>query len=189
MNYPKQVKTMKITAALVLLALSGNAYAKELRFGVSAGQGEISLSNKFSAHESYVGDSALSGSIYLGYIFEDKYIVDLVYSSTGDDLFIGFVDSVHIDSYGLQLGYRFNFDHLYLEPRIGLSTWELKFEEGFLLNPGPEEVSKADGTDLTYSVTAGYKLSDSFGLSLSYKYFEFEQGKSTSAMFGAYFEF
>ena len=180
---------MKPKIALLLAALTGNVYADEIRLGLSTGHGDIKLSDKFSTRDSYAGEGALSGSIYVGYIFDDKYVVDLAYSSTGDDLFIGLVDNVHIDSYDLQFGYRFNFDKIYIEPKLGLSRWDLKLEEGFLLNPGPEEVAEDSGTDVFYSLASGYNFNNGFGLSLSYKHFEFEHGKTTSVQLGADFKF
>lgn len=180
---------MKLKIALVLIALTGNANANEIRMGLATGQGDIKLSNKFNTEDSIAGEAGLSGSIYLGYMFEDKYIVDLMYSSTGDDLFVGLFDNVHIDSISLQFGYRANFDKFYLEPRVGLAQWDLKLEEGFFLNPGREQVSEDEGTDVVLALAAGYNFTPLFGLSLSYTHFEFEHGKSTSLMMGADFKF
>lgn len=180
---------MKIAAALLLLILTSNVYANEMRFGISTGEGEISLSDAFNTEGSYAGDVVASGSIFLGYIFEDKYIVDLIYTATGNDVFAGLFDNIQMDSHELQFGYRFNFDKAYLEPRVGLTSWDIKLEEGFAFNPGPEQVSRDDGIDLTYAITAGYKFGNYFGLSLSYKHFEFDHGTATSTVIGASFEF
>ena len=171
---------MKYLLAVISLLLSCNGFSENFRLGVGAGQGDVSLSSALNESGNYAGDKLISAFIYAGYVFENGFLIDVQYNSLTDDILAGANDNLHLNSFDVLVGYRFISDKLYIEPKIGFSSWDLELEEGAFLNPGPEQKSEASGSDPLLSFSVGYNFSPSFGMSLQYKYLDIEDGNADS---------
>lgn len=94
-------------------------------------------------------------------------------------LFLG--DVLDLDSFRLGVGYLFpsesNFRFI---GKTGLSIWDLEARESILFNPGPEEVSRLDGTDFFIEGGVEYSFNDTFRAGLALSYADLDFGSTTT---------
>ena len=180
---------MRFTLVIFLLLFSGSCFSDAIRMGFGVGRGNVDVSSRFNGGDNYADDVSLSASAYLGYILNNNIVIDLVYGEMSDDIYFGVFEDIHLDTYEALLGYRFNFEKFYLEPKLGYAKWDFELEESDFLNSGSEQKIKESGSDPLVALVAGYRFTSVFGMSMSYKYLDFEYGNADSVHLGFDFEF
>lgn len=180
---------MKSIGLLALITISPLSHGADFRLSLGIGEGDIDLSSAFAFEGNYAGDNALATSIYGGYAGDNNLLIDIGLSTITDDLLAGANDNLHLDTYELLVGYLYQNGGFYLEPKLGLAHWKLELEEGQLFHPGAEEKRKNSGTDPLIMLTAGYRFGELFGMSVSYKYQDIENGKAQTMQLGFDFAF
>ncbi len=180
---------MKYKLALVSLLFCSSCLSDEFRLGFGVGRGNVDLSSGavFNGYDA-TGD-AVSGVLYGGYLFDNGILIDLQYGSMTDDVLFGSFDSVHLDTYEVLVGYRFEYNSFYFEPKVGYAKWDLDLQEGAFLHPGPEGKTNIDGSDPLATLAVGYSFSSVFGMSLSYKYQDLEHASADSYYLNFDFKF
>lgn len=177
---------MKICIFFLLISICTFSYAGNTRLNINIGKGDINLSQDFQFEDSGVGKDSLAYAVYFGYVTDNNLIFDVGINKVTDDFpfLLGLTDNLHFDSYEAMFGYQFRYGHAYVEPKLGYSNWKINLDEGWLLNPGAEESIKDNGSDIFFMATAGYRFVKTFGLSVSYKYQDFDHGKTKSILIG-----
>lgn len=176
-----------LLAALMLVSSFTNA--EGFRFGIDFGRSDIQLDSSsdidFSDYSQTVG--AFSSSF--GYQFNTGFLVEAGASSSSNDILFGANDNITLHSADLLVGYYAEKNRFYFEPKIALSYWDLHLKEGEFLSPGDETEINDNGLDPMLVLTAGYKISKRFGLSLSYRYIDIDYGDVDSYLFGLDFTY
>jgi len=175
-----------LVAGLMILTTSVCAAENRLMFGL--GTGDVAVPRALVT-DSTAGDNTLALSAYFGHTFDSGVIADVGLTAMTDDVFFGANDNVRFGALEALFGYRLQYDQIYMEPKIGYSRWRRTVEEGQFLNPGSEYKRSDNGGDPLYMLTIGYRLSESFGLSLSYKYQELNDRKADAVLLGFGFPF
>lgn len=165
------------------------AHAGDVRLGFAVGDDNYQYKAREGVEESALIEldedtpHMFIGAGRLGYQFDSNFSVDL-YRSVSDVAwnFFGLADTVRLEKTELLIGYYLPKGNFYLEPKIGVSHWNLVVEEG--QQSGPEERFVENGYEATAGLTGGYRFNDTFGISLSYKYLNFDFGISHAYTFG-----
>lgn len=167
---------MKYKLALISLLFSTHCLSEGVRLGFAVGKSDVDLEPNIYDSDHYSVDEPTSILLYAGYLFENGVILDFAHNSLTDDILFGALDNIRLDSSEVLIGYKFKHHDFYFEPKLGYARWNLRLKEGELFNPGPELESKDSGSDPLLALTAGISISSSFGMSLSYRYQDFEIG-------------
>lgn len=170
---------MKRNLAIALLLMSSCCLSQEVRFGFEVGEADVNLDSDIQFIDG-TDDYTMSIGAHVGYLDRSRVLVDLDYNSMNDISIFGASDHFSLSTTALLFGYQIKLNDFYLEPKIGYARWQLELREGALFNPGPEEEYNFDGADPLAAFTAGYRFNDLFGMSLSYKYLDFERGHANS---------
>jgi hypothetical protein len=148
------------------------------------GSGKVRLDSSVGGSIRTREFDTVGGSIYGGYIFDNKMFTKIGFGrQTSEDLF-GIADTAELKTYEALVGYSIDFNRFFIRPQIGATHWRLKFEEGFFLNPGDEESVKKSGDDLLLLVDVGYSFTDRIGMRLSYKTIKSDIGRYSSSTVG-----
>lgn len=96
----------------------------------------------------------------------------------------GLSDSTSVSELAALLGYSFDInEEVKITPRLGYSSWKVDSSEGFMFNPGPEITTSKKGSDLTYMLSASYRI-----LYLTLQTVDYEFGSLHSVIIGVKFE-
>jgi hypothetical protein len=161
----------------------------DVRFSFAIGKSDIELSDSYEFEDNSAGDDAIYIDIHVGYVTDYILIIDLGFSTINDNYFFGAADNIRFESLEALLGYLFKHDRLYIEPKIGFAQWELELEEDRIFNSGPEEKREDNGSDIFFMLTAGVRFTGVYGVSLSYKYQDFDHRQVKSLLLGFDSEF
>lgn len=182
---------MKRFILLPFFLLCQPLLAENFHGEIRVGGGSLELKEKFTIDDYNSGDHLKGVGLSIGYTWDNNVVLDVGIESTSEDIiaFLDF-DSMSFFSRNIAVGYRFGNEKIYWVPQIGYSRWDLDFEEGQFLNPGPEErMELAEGEDLFWKLTAGYKISKNFAFTFSFRQLDTHIGKSNASMLGFVVEF
>lgn len=189
------MKAMKYSALAVFLMTNCHAIADESKviFGIEIGSSSLDLENDLANefNQEFLDDTGVSSTYSVGYRWANSWQVEGSLSASGNALFsLGLEDFYQAAEAKLMVGYSFQLaKHLRIVPLIGVSRWDVELQEGFLLNPGPEERIESDGTDFSYKVSAEFPIKKGFVLSLSYANTDTTFGDISMTQAGLKYEF
>jgi hypothetical protein len=179
-----------IALTLFVFSLASKATESNAYLGIEFGKSTFEIDSSKAVVDGYLDGDSIASSVIAGYRWSNNIVVEASYIYSANNLFGGITDFSKAYEAKAMAGYTIDINrYLKLTPLIGLSSWELNVKEGILLNPGPEQSAKYSGTDITYKLALDYIVTDSFIVSLSYGQTNLDIGSSSSAQFGAKYEF
>lgn len=114
-------------------------------------------------------DSGASLTYLAAYQWQNNWVAELDLAYSSNNFFFQSSDFYETTEIRGMLGYRLKLgEYLNLVPMLGISRWEVDLQEGFILNPGPEERDEFDGSDISVKLSAQVPLGESFLVTLSY---------------------
>lgn len=161
------------------------AHADGFFLALGVGAGDVSVDGSvFSSGQSFSfdGDSeVIVGELLAGYEFANDLFVEIAVQGYDTLSFLGLGDILDLDTIRAGVGgYLPSDSRLRLFGKAGLTFWDLTARESFVFNPGPEERTKRDGTDLFVEAGAEFRFTESFRLGLSVEYANLEFGSSNA---------
>lgn len=138
-----------------------------------------------------IDDDGVSATYSAAYRWSNNIVVEGSLNYAGNVFFnFGLGDFYDTAEAKLLVGYTIPVaEHFRLVPMVGVSSWDIEIQEGAFLNPGPEAEAEADGTDLSYKLSAEFPFSSGFVLSLSYANTQTDIGDLSMTQAGVKFEF
>ena len=186
------MKHLKYLSLALLLTTSFITSGKEsnIILGVGLGSSSVKIDSDVAITDSEFDDEGIGFTYLAGYRWENNAVAEANLSYASNNFFFEGLDYYETTQVKVMFGYSFDIaKHLRIVPKIGLSRWKLDSQEGAILNSGPEEKIKLDGTDLTYKLSIDVPLNHLVVLSLSYARSELDIGTTTMTQFGVQFEF
>ncbi len=172
-----------------LFIFSSTAFADSIRFNVGGGEPDLDLNFVLPEEFSDGSGHTYTVTASVGYLFSSNIFSDLEIEHSSNNLSFGGDDNISFNRVGTYLGYHFQKNKFYLDPKVGFAYWELRLKEGRFLNSGPEAKLNFYGSSFQSGLTAGYQANDLLGVGLSYRYIDFDQGHSHSYMVEFNFNF
>jgi hypothetical protein len=183
-NFRCRSQVIFVVTFLLLMTVAGYSHAGNFLLNAQIGSGKVRLNSSVSDSIRTTEFDTVGGSIYGGYIFDNKLFTKVGFGrQTSEDLF-GISDTAVLKTYEALVGYSIDFNRFYVRPQIGAGHWRLNFDEGFFLNPGDEESIKKSGDDLLLLMDVGYDFTDRIGMRLSYKTIKSDIGRYSSSTVG-----
>ncbi|MBE1298476.1 MAG: outer membrane beta-barrel protein [Alteromonadaceae bacterium] len=185
------MKRLQILTLISLLILSPTAISEEsgFRLGIELGTGNVQVDAEDTILD-LPNDDGFGVGWEVQYRWANNMVAALNFSSMSDDFLLSGLDHYSTYQASLMLGYALPLnDTISLVPMVGINDWEVKEQEGFILNPGPEDEIIFEGTDITAKVAVDVALSESWRLSLSYAYTDTDVGSISRQMFGLAYQF
>lgn len=184
------MKRLQVLTLNSLLILSPMAVSEEsgFRLGIELGMGNV----KVDAEDSIL-DLPNEDGFGVGWEVQYRWANNMVAALnlfTMSDFLLSGLDHYSTYQASLMLGYALPLnDTISLVPMVGMNDWEVKEQEGFILNPGPEDEIIFEGTDVTAKVAVDMAVSESWRLSLSYAYTDTDVGSISRQMLGVSYQF
>ncbi|MEL6868718.1 MAG: outer membrane beta-barrel protein [Pseudomonadota bacterium] len=174
-------------AALAIVASLQTANAEEGLFvAVGIGGADVDYDGPLFASDDPVefdsSSSLLAGEILVGYEFANDLFVEI--GERGYASFnLGLGDQISLSAIRTGLGYSWSSEsRLGIVTKAGLAFWDLRARESFLFNPGPEEQTRQQGTDLFLEAGVEFRFTDAFRMGLSWEYVAVDFGGASSVM-------
>ena len=186
------MKMYKTLSAVLLLTCSTTSYAQEgvVILGLEFGGSPIEINSELAVLDDEFDYDGYAFGYILGYRWNSNMVVETNLNYASNDSFFKAFDYYETYEAKLMLGYSIEVnDNFRIVPLVGYTRWELEAKEGLFLNPGPEEESKADGTDFTYKLRMDFPIGELVVLSASYTKSNLEIGDIKLTQFGVKFEF
>lgn len=102
----------------------------------------------------------------------------------GEFDFFGALDSYSLSQQFGAVGYQFEWgDGWRFLPKVGRTRWSLRSDEGFFLNPGPEESREIHGYEYYWEASISKQISQVVSLGMHYKQGDYEFGRARSTNF------
>jgi hypothetical protein len=187
MVYNRKVIVKKnVCILLVLFSSYSNA---GIRVSAEAGEGRVDFSDAPTYETNFSGKGGFALASYIGYETDEMFIFDVGLGVLTNLSHFGFGDMVDFSTVEVLIGYRINYNKVYIEPKVGYSKWELTIKEGVFTSSDEQRKYQDSGHDPMVMLTAGYMFGSHFGISLSYKYQDYSHGDAQSTLLGFDFKF
>ena len=177
---------LTMLAAGTLLALQAPADAAESEFQITprVGRGDLRI-DRFEGVDSNLAEIDTYGlGVGMGFLTPIGVVFEAGVDDFADFDFFDTFDSFKLTQKFASVGYQFELGEGWrLVPRVGRVHWKLRSEEGFLFNPGPEEVRSISGDDYFWEASISRRISRVVTLGMNYKQGNFDFGRSRTASF------
>lgn len=181
-----QILTFGCTLLLSPIVMSDES---GFRLGIEMGSGDVKVDVEDTILD-LPNDDGFGVGWEVQYRWANNMVAAFNFSSMTDDFLISGLDHYSTYQASLMLGFALPLnDTISFVPMLGISDWEVKEQEGFILNPGPEDKVIFEGTDVTAKVAIDVAVSERWRLSLSYAYTDTDVGSISRQMFGVSYQF
>jgi hypothetical protein len=173
------MKILKALSAISLVISSSVVFAQEAKVivGLELGTSAIAVDKDVAVFNDEFEQGGLTFGYIFGYRWDNNVVVEGNYNYTSNDGLFRTFDHYEAKETKVMLGYSFEVSEYFrVIPMLGMTRWEVDTKEGLLLNPGPEDQYRFNGTDLTYKLRLDAPVGDRFVFSLSYARSEFDIG-------------
>ena len=189
---PAMRGALMTVAVLALLAVQTTATAqpapglRESEFQITprVGAGELRVDRFQGLTETLEEIDTHGVGVGFGFLTPIGVVIELGGEVFGEDNFFDTLDSFNLRQEFVSLGYQFELGSGWrFVPRAGVAHWKLRSEEGWLFNPGPEEVRELKGDDFFWEASVSRRISRVVSLGLDLKQGNYDFGRTRSAAF------
>jgi len=164
------------------------------QFGVS----RIKVSGGYTFNDYNDSSGATEFGWNLGSRFSNNIILEVSYIESDGHSFAGAGDSYDLKQKHVLIGYSFRLGSgLRVTPKVGTTEWRIKGREGVFLNPGEEDESDNNGSDVVYAIELNneaftkkfFRVLPAYSVGLHCSWTNTDFGDYFSARLGATFQY
>jgi len=180
-------KLFPILSLALGLAMFGHraaAATPEFQITPRLGFGSLRVDALAGINEDLVRTDTYGIGAGFGYLTRIGIVAEIGADTFGDFDFLDTFDSFSLTQEFISLGYQAELGGGWrVVPRVGRAHWNLRSEEGRLLNPGREEVREKKGNDYFWEVSLSRRVSRVVTLGVIHKQGQYDFGRTRSTAF------